>query len=113
MKVPNADHAVADVRKLRDYSLKPAHRTGKHKAHVFSAVLGITADDAEALCDILLQVVGEYEAELGLEDEYGQRYYVDFPFEWEGKQAVIRSAWIVEPDVPYPRLTSCYVLEEQ
>jgi hypothetical protein len=112
MRIPNADRAVVDVRKLRDYSLDPTHRTGKHKAHVFSAVLGMTADDAKVLRDILLKAVREYEAELGLKDDYGQRYQVDFPLEWKGKRAMIRSAWIVEPDVPYPRLTSCYVLEE-
>ncbi len=113
MKIPNADRAVVDIRKLRDYSLNPTHRTGKHKARVFATVLGMTADDAEALCDILLKAVREYDAEVRLKDSYGQRYQVDFPLEWKGKWAVIRSAWIVEPNVPYPRLTSCYVLEEQ
>ncbi|MFH1963369.1 MAG: DUF6883 domain-containing protein [bacterium] len=72
--------------------------------------MDITADDAEALHDILLQVVKEYDAELGLKDSYGQRYQVDFTLEWKGKRAVIRSAWIIETDVPYPRLTSCYPL---
>ena len=112
MKVPNAESAVVDSRKLRDYSLNPAHGTGKHKARVFAAALGMTADDAEALRDILLRVVVECDAELGLQDSYGQRYLVDFPLSWKGRRAVIRSAWIIEPDVSYPRLTSCYVLRE-
>jgi len=56
--------------------------------------------------------VRENEAELGLQDDYGQRYQVDFSLEWEGRQAMIRSAWIVEFGASYPRLTSCYVLEE-
>ena len=113
MKIPNADRAVVDVRKLRGYSLNPTHRTGKHKARMFAAALGITADDAEALRDILLKAVKAYDAELGLKDSYGQRYQVDFTLEWRGKQAVVRSAWIIEPDVPYPRSTSCYPLEER
>ncbi len=113
MKVPNADRAVADIRKLRDYSLNLTHRTGKHKAHMFATVLGMTADDAEALRDILLRAVRECDAEVRLKDSYGQRYQVDFPLEWKGRRAMIRSAWIIEPNVPYPRLTSCYVLEEQ
>jgi hypothetical protein len=110
LRVPNADSAVGEIRKLRDYSLNPAHGTGKHKARVFAAALGMTADDAAALRDILLRVVVECEADLGLKDGYGQRYLVDFPLDWKGKQAVIRSTWIVEPDVSYPRLTSCFVL---
>jgi len=110
MKIPNANRAVVDIRKLRDYSLNTTHRTGKHKARMFIATLDITADDAEVLQDILLQAVGEYDATLGLKDSYGQRYQLDFTFEWKGKQAVIRSAWIIEPDVSYPRLTSYYPL---
>ena len=112
MKIPNADCAVVDIRKLRDYSLNPLHGTGKHKARVFSAVLNITAKDAEALRNLLLDAVTEYEAEVGLKDEYGQRYQVDFLLAWKGKRAMLRSAWIIERDVPYPRLTSCYVLEK-
>ena len=111
MKVPNADYAVVDIRKLRDYCLNPAHGTGKHKARVFLVALGITANDAEALRGILLQAVRGYKAELSLKDEYGQRYRVDFLLEWKGKRAMIRSAWIIEPHVAHPRLTSCYVLE--
>jgi len=71
MKVPNADHALVDIRKLRDYCLDPAHRTGKHKARVFLAALGMTADDAEVLRNALLTAVREYEAESGLKDNYG------------------------------------------
>ncbi len=110
MKIPNADRAVVDIRKLRDYCPNPTHRTGKHKARMFVAALGMTVEDAEALCDILLKAVREYDAELGLKDSYGQRYQVDFTLEWKGKRAVIRSTWIIEPDMPYPRLTSCYPL---
>lgn len=110
MKIPNANHAVVDISKLRNYILNPTHRTGKHKARIFAASLGITTDDAEVLRDILLQAVRKNDAELGLKDNYGQRYQVDFTLEWKGKQSVIRSTWIIEPNVPYPRLTSCYPL---
>ena len=113
MTVPNADRAIVNVRKLREYSLNPLHRTGRHKARVFAAALGMTADDAEVLRDALLSAVQEHEAVLGLKDSYGQRYQVDFVLEWKGKRATVRSAWIIESDtVPFPRLTSCYVLEE-
>ncbi len=112
MKLPNADHAVVDIRKLRDYILSPMHRIGKHKARVFLAALNMTANDAESLRRALLQAAREQEAELGLADDYGQRYQVDFVLEWKGRRAIIRSAWIIEFDTPYPRLTSCYVLEE-
>lgn len=91
MIIPNAEHAVAEIRKLRDYCLNPTHDEGKHKARLFAAALGMTRDDAEDLRDALLQAVKTHEAKLGLRDEYGQRYIVDFILEWHGKRAMIRS----------------------
>jgi hypothetical protein len=41
MKLPNADRAIIDLRKLRDYCLSPAHRYGRHKAKLFANAVGI------------------------------------------------------------------------
>lgn len=109
MLVPNAEHAVVDIRKLRDYCLNPLHDDGKHKARLFAAV-GITATDAEALRDTLLRMVKTHEAQLGRRDAYGQRYTVDFSLTLRGKQTVIRSGWIIEYETDTPRLTTCYPL---
>lgn len=86
------------------------HDEGKHKARLFESALGITADDAEQLRKIILQIVKTHEAELSRCDEYGQRYTVDFMLEWQGKQAKIRSGWIIEHNSNIPRMTSCYPL---
>lgn len=104
MKIPNADYVVVNIRKLRDYCLNSLHDEGKHKARLFESALGITADDAEQLRNIILQIVKIHEA------EYGQRYTVDFLLEWKGKQARIRSGWIIEHNSNIPRMTSCYPL---
>ena len=110
MKLPNAELAVIDMRKLSDYCLNPLHDEGKHKARLFAAALGMTADDAEELGAALLQAALAQDAQLGRRDDYGQRYTIDFPLEWHGKQAVIRSGWIIEHDADAPRLTTCYPL---
>ena len=86
MITPNADRAVVDIRKLRDYCLDPEHDEGKHKARLFK------------------------DAKLGRRDGYGQRYVVDFVLEWRGKRAMVRSAWIIEHNADTPKLTSCYPL---
>ncbi len=112
MKVPHAEKAQVDIRKLREYCLNPSHRIGKNKARVFAAALSLTLEDADSLRDILLQAIQDNEAKIGLRDTYGQRYQVDFPLGWKGNRAIIRSAWIIETEIPYPRLTTCYVLEE-
>ena len=54
MRMPNPGSAVVDVEKLRDYCLNPSHPRGRHKARVFLATLGLTADHAEELRDSLL-----------------------------------------------------------
>jgi hypothetical protein len=109
MFIPNAERAVVDIRKLRDYCLNSLHDDGKHKARLFAAV-GITANDVEALRDVLLQVVKTHEAQLGRRDAYGQRYIIDFSLTWREKQTRIRSGWIVEHRMDTPRLTTCYPL---
>ncbi|MBI2472051.1 MAG: hypothetical protein HYV59_12555 [Planctomycetes bacterium] len=111
MKIPNADRAIVDIRKLRDYCLNLLHDEGKHKARLFEIALGITGYDAEQLRNILLQIVKTHEAKLGRRDKYGQRYTVDFVLEWQGKRATIRSGWIIEHTSNIPRMTSCYPYE--
>ncbi|MBU1487748.1 hypothetical protein KKH56_06860 [bacterium] len=110
MTIPNAEHALVDIRKLRDYCLNPTHDDGKHKARLFAAALGMTRNDAGDLRDVLLQAVRTQDAQLGRRDEYGQRYIVDFMLQWRSKRAMIRSGWIIEHGSNTPRLTSCYPL---
>lgn len=109
MIVPGAEIAVIDIRKLRDYCLNPAHDEGKHKARLFGAI-GMTANDAEELRIILLDGIKGMDAQIGKQDEFGQRYVVDVPVAWRGKQVTIRSGWIVEAGSETPRLTTCYPL---
>lgn len=110
MKIPNAERAVVDIRKLRDYCLNSEHNDGKHKARLFWGALGITADNAEELRDALLQAVKSQDAQVGQRDIYGQRYIVDSMFAWRNRQAIIRSAWIIAPDSEVPRLITAYPL---
>ncbi|PSB41798.1 hypothetical protein C7B80_29515 [Cyanosarcina cf. burmensis CCALA 770] len=110
MLIPNAENAIVDIRKLRDYCLNTEHENGKHKARLFSSILGMRADNAEQLRQILLEIVQTQAARLGRQDEFGQRYTLDFQIEWQNRSATLRSSWIVEHDSEIPRLTSCYPL---
>ena len=113
MKIPNAERAVVDIRKLRDYCLNPQHDKGKHKARLFTSLLGMDSDDAEELRNALLEVVKTKDAQLGETDAYGQRYMLDFTLNWRGKQARIRSAWIIETGSDIPKLTTTFPLTNQ
>ena len=110
MLLSHAERAEVDIRKLSDYCLNSEHWEGKHKARLFAAALGITIDDAPDLRAVLLEMILTHDAQLRLLDEYGQRYTVDFLLEWRGRQAMIRSGWIIEDESDTPRLTTCYPL---
>ena len=109
MKLPNGDEAIVDIRKLLDYCLNSQHPRGRNKARVFTSV-GIGETDAEELRAMLLSAARDVEAVLGVANEYGQRYVVDFDFFRQGRAVRIRSTWIVRSEDGLPRLTSCYVL---
>jgi len=108
--LPSGDRAVVEIAKLRDYCLNPEHLRGRHKARVFSAALGLTTDDAAELRDALLAAARIEDALATDQDQYGQRYVVDFTMVREGRRARIRSSWIVRTGEDHPRMTSCHVL---
>jgi hypothetical protein len=108
--LPNAENAVVDIRKLRDYSLNRDHSTGKDKARLFSSILGMTAENAEELRQIILEKVKTQEVSLNRYDEHGQRYTLDFTLEWQNRSATIRTGWIIKSGSEIQSLTSCYPL---
>jgi hypothetical protein len=110
MKLPNGERAIVPLEKLRDYCLNPGHRVGSHKAHVFESVLGLTAVHAEELQQRLISVARTGDAVAGIQNDYGQRYIVDFEMTTAIGTAVVRSTWIILTGGDVPRLTSCYIL---
>ena len=48
-KLPNRNNAVVSLEKFTEYLLNPEHPTGRHKARVFKAALGLTLENAEFL----------------------------------------------------------------
>lgn len=110
MKLPNAERAVVDVKKLRDYCLNLHHPRGRHKARVFASSLGIVAADAEMLRRELLAAAVSEDVLLIDTDEYGQRYQLDLTLTRNNRKARVRSSWIVLRGEDFPRLTSCYIL---
>ena len=110
MKLPNAEQAIVDIAKLRDYSLNATHEEGKHKARVFAAALELDATDADWLRAELLDAVARYDCEMGRTTPHGQRYILDFPLTNGTRQARVRSVWNVRPRENAPRLVTCCVL---
>jgi hypothetical protein len=109
-KLPNAEIAVVEMRKLRDYCLSSDHPRGSHKARVFASALYLTAEDSEELRQALLSAAVSEEAAPAEVDEYGQRYVLDFEMSTEAGSATVRSGWIIRSGEDFPRFTSCWVL---
>lgn len=109
-RLPNPEDAIVEIRKLRDYCLSSEHPRGRHKARVFAAVLGLDASDAEKMREILLFAALSEDATPTGEDEYGQRYVLDFAMGTETGSATVRSGWMVRSGEDFPRFTSCWVL---
>ena len=110
MLLPNAEKAVVEIEKLRDYCLNPNHERGAHKARVFRAALGISIDDAEWLKQQVLQNVQATDAQEKPASIFGSKFVVDMIIDRDGLSAKVRTSWIVELGTDYPRLTSCYVI---
>jgi hypothetical protein len=113
MKLPNADNAVVQIEKLREYSLNFLHPTGKHKAKVFRSAFGFEIGDAEFLRTVILEKTRTEDALFIMANSFGDHYFLDFHLEYLGKSANIRTKWIVETGENYPRLTSCYVKRKE
>ena len=110
MKLPNGDRAVLQIEKLRDYCLSTEHPRGRHKARVFAASLGLSAEDAEQLRGALLDAARTCDATAAEEDSYGQRYVIEFNMSGPRGRATVWSSWIVRRGEDFPRLVTCYVL---
>jgi len=113
MKLPNAEKAVVDICKLRDYCLDPASPKGRSKARVFASALGLTRHDAAFLRHALLNAAREHDCSSGEADDYGRRYTLDFMLETAVGRKRVRSGWIVRQDEDFPRLTTCFILKSK
>lgn len=110
LKLQNAQRAVVDLVKLRDYCLNPSHPRGRHKARVFRDTLGLIAEDAEWLQQRVLKDIQNHPAKRLETDSFGSRWRVDLPLTRQGKSAVVRTGWIIKTGEEFPRLITCWVL---
>jgi hypothetical protein len=110
--VPRFGSIAVDEVKIRDYCLSDSHPRGRHKARVFRSRLGLTSADVELLRRALLDAVRIRPQDLRqtANDQYGQRYVLDFNMTGTAGSATVRSAWIVLVNDDVLRFLSCYVL---
>jgi hypothetical protein len=110
MKLPNGENAFVDLEKLTDYCLSSDHPRGKHKARVFEAACGLTANDAEFLRQQLFEAAEHGEAVETASDIFGRRFVIEYTLRGPNSLARVRTAWIIRQDENFPRFVSAFVI---
>lgn len=110
MKLPNGNRTdLGD--KIKDYSLNPLHREGRHKARVFESALGITLGQQEVLREAVRRAAAESDdAEPRGDNGFGEVFVLRFPLATDVGTATVLTAWIIRKDEDFPRLTTCYIV---
>jgi len=108
--LPHSDEAILDLRKIEDYCLSPSHPRGRHKARVFRDALGLQRTDASWLRDVLLEAARSGEAFQTAADAWGTHWRLDSTIWRQGKNAVVRTIWVVRTGESLPRFVTCWVL---
>lgn len=109
MRLPKAETATLDIRKLEDYCLNPFHPIGRSKARVFQSALGLLRSDADWLRQEILRLLPNADADELDSDAYGRRYRADLVVTRHDLQAVVRTIWIMTSH-DNPRFITCWVL---
>jgi Domain of unknown function (DUF6883) len=108
MALPNADRAVIDPAKIRDYLLAPAHPVGRFKARFFVS-LGYAPDQWERLQDHILAIARSGAISAETATTYGRKFEVDGILTApSGLSATVRTVWIIRVEEDFPRLVTVF-----
>ena len=106
----NAEKAIIDERKIRDYSLNPNHIEGGNKARLIRATTGLTRIHFRNLIEQIRQGILVYEA-VHYRDYKGQPMFtVHMPVTGPKGTATLRTGWIYDEGNDAPRLTTAYIV---
>ncbi len=101
--LPNAESAIVDPTKVRDYLLSPTHPIGHFKAVVFNA-LGYTVESWEILTADLLALAHGQPATPGRPTPHGQKYEVSGKLTGpNGRSGTFVTVWMVKSGELAPR----------
>lgn len=84
------------------------HPSGKHKARVFAAVLGITLENADTLRELTQTAAVEGEVVQQDATAFGQLFKVDWTV-LDTQEIQLRTIWEITSTNPNPRLVSAFI----
>ncbi len=106
----NADRAVIDDRKVRDYILNMDNPVGRNKARVIRAATGLARADHPSLIEQIRRAVLVGEAEPIEPIAYGERFRVAMTISGPKGTLRVRTGWIYRVGEDVPRLATLYPL---
>lgn len=112
MRLPNAEEAKVERRKIVEYLLCASHPDGAAKAEFFGR-FGFSRERWEILAEALRRHGQAYNVTKKVESAFGTRYSVDGRLDTpDGRNPSVRTVWIVEKGSRVPRLVTAYPVEE-
>lgn len=112
--LPNREKAEIPDKKLLDYMLNPDHPKGGSKAVVFRNVLGYTKENAQDLASAFRKGLNSWKATERKPQKHGRPYEVKMLLSGPtGRQATVKTGWIMDDGSDHPRLTSAYIYKEK
>jgi filamentous hemagglutinin len=109
--LPNADTAIIDERKIRDYVLNPDHPSGGNKARALRAATGLTPQHWVSLIEQIKHAILVEDAEPTDPIPYGRRFRVVMTVTGPNGSLRIRTGWIYRTGEDVPRLATLYPLD--
>ena len=107
MRLPNADRAVVDDAKVRDYLLSPTHPVGRFKS-VFFMALGFSAAQWESLREALLEIA-QADATAGQPSPFGLKFEIRANLRGpSGRQGDIVTIWMISNGQDFPHFITAY-----
>ena len=108
MKLPNANSAIIDERKLREYLLSSSHPIGRFKAS-FLAGIGFNGENWELLRRGLLDLADREDASAVESTAFGRKFLIRGILAGPGgASAEVVTIWIIPPQDDRPRLVTVY-----
>jgi len=108
MKLPNAENARVDEKKITEYLLCASHQDGAGKAAFFGK-FGFKVAEWHVLAEVLREHGRRYSVQKSVESAYGTRYSIDGEVKTpSGRRPMIRSVWIVDKGSKVPRLITAH-----
>jgi hypothetical protein len=108
VNIPNADRAIVEAEKVRDYLLSPTHPVGRFKAPFF-ARLGYAQANWRELQRDLARLALSASAAPGHASRFGTKYEVSAILPGpSGRSATVVTIWMVRTGDDIPRLVTAY-----